>query len=158
MIHRHATRAARLQRIAKVGDAIAKSAELAASERRQNLFTQKERLETVERYCGEYSLIIRDRETSGQNIATLHMYREFSGWLTHLSQNQRNEVAQAEFLLEAALEEVREKRRFADALERAAEKSEKRAVRESRARDQQAMDGLVNPRPKSMLARRLHSK
>mgnify|MGYP006268099095 FL=1 len=158
MTSRHATRASRLQRIAKVGDALAKAAERAASERRENLLMQKDRLETVERYCADYGGMIRGRELSSQSVSSLRMYREFSGWLTQLSQNQQNEVAQAEFLLESALEEVREKRSFAKAVELAADKSGQMAASEVRVREQKTLDGLVRPQPRSGLACRLQRR
>jgi flagellar export protein FliJ len=76
-------------------------------------------------------------------VGSLRLYRDFSGWLTDLSQKQQNEVAQAEFLLEAALEEVREKRRFADALDRVAEKAGRAARREAEAEEQKTLDDMA---------------
>ncbi|NBO74522.1 MAG: hypothetical protein EBV29_07760, partial [Gammaproteobacteria bacterium] len=58
MSDRQRIRASRLQRIARVTDALAKSAEMVATERRQALATEQERLETVERYCGDYGDMI----------------------------------------------------------------------------------------------------
>lgn len=158
MTGRHAKRAARLQRIAKVGDALARSAEMTASERRRNLLAEQERLETVEHYCGDYVGIIRSRELAGQSSGSLRMYREFSGWLTELAQNQKNQVAQAEFLLEAAAEEARDKRSFVSALQRAAEKSGQSAEGEARALEQKTLDGLVRPRYGAALARGLQNR
>jgi flagellar export protein FliJ len=87
--------------------------------------------------------MVQEREAGTQSVGSLRLYRDFSGWLTELSQKQQNEVAQAEFLLEAALEEVREKRRFADALERVSEKTARAARREAEAEEQKTLDDMV---------------
>jgi flagellar biosynthesis chaperone FliJ len=155
---RHATRAARLQRIALVSDALARSAELTAAERRQVLLGEQERLETVERYASDYGGTIRTQEIAGQSVGSLRMYREFSGWLSGLAQDQQNQVAQAEFLLAAALEEAQGKRTFANALERAAEKSGQLAAKEARAAEQKVLDELVRPRSRTAVAWSLQSK
>lgn len=158
MSSRHATRAKRLQRIARVTDALAKSAEMVAAERRQALVSEQERLETVERYCGDYGGLIRDRELVGPNVASLRMYREFTGWLSSLSQDQKNKVAQAEFLFDAALEEAKRSRKFADAIEHVAAKSGQAATREVLLREQQSLDELTRPRVISRLASGLQPK
>jgi flagellar biosynthesis chaperone FliJ len=74
------------------------------------------------------------------------MYRDFSGWLTGLSEQQRSEVAQAEFLLEAALEEARSKRGFADAIEKVSERATRAAMQERAVEEQKTLDGLAQRR------------
>jgi flagellar export protein FliJ len=136
-------RAERLARITRIGETLAAVAEGAAADRRRTLFTEQDRLETVRNYLGDYGAMVQKREASMPTVSGLRLYRDFSGWLTELSQKQQNEVAQAEFLLEAALEEVREKRRFADALDRVSEKAGRAARREAEAEEQKTLDDMV---------------
>ena len=143
MSQRTRQRAARLARITRIGETLAAVAEGAAADRRRTLFTEQDRLETVRHYLGDYGAMVQEREAGTQSVGSLRLYRDFSGWLTELSQKQQNEVAQAEFLLEAALEEVREKRRFADALERVSEKTARAARREAEAEEQKTLDDMV---------------
>ena len=135
-------RAERLQRIARIGDTLAAVAEGAAGDRRRTLFIEQDRLETVKRYLGDYGSLVQERETAGQTVGSLRLYRNFSGWLTELSQKQQNEVEQAEFLLTAALEEVREKRRFADALDHVSDRVGRQARREAEAEEQKTLDDV----------------
>ncbi|MBM4239361.1 MAG: hypothetical protein FJ154_07480 [Gammaproteobacteria bacterium] len=158
MSTRQRIRASRLQRIARVTDALAKSAEMVATERRQALASEQERLETVERYCGDYGDMIVEGEKAGRTVGSLRLYRDFSGWLSTLSVDQKNKVAQAEFLFEAALEEAQGSRKFADAIDHAADKSRQVAVRETALRDQQILDGLFQARPMVRLASGLQRK
>lgn len=143
MTARSKERARRLQRIARIGDTLASVAEGAAAERRRALTAERERLETVQRYLGDYGALVQQRESAGSGVNSLRLYRDFSGWLADLSQNQQNEVAQAEFLLEAALHEVREKRGFADALDHAAERAKAVALREREAEQQKTLDEVA---------------
>jgi len=136
-------RADRLVRITRIGETFAAVAEGAAADRRRALFTEQDRLATVRNYLGDYGAMVEKREASTQTVGSLRLYRDFSGWLTDLSQKQENEVAQAEFLLEAALEEVREKRRFADALDRVSEKAGRAARREAETEEQKTLDDTV---------------
>lgn len=136
-------RADRLERIARIGDTLASVAEGAAADRRRTLFAEQNRLETVQRYLGDYGSLVEQRETAGQTVSSLRLYRDFSGWLTELSEKQQNEVAQAEFLLEAALEEVREKRRFADALEHVSDRAGRDARREAEKTEQKTLDEVA---------------
>jgi flagellar export protein FliJ len=142
MTDRASIRAARLTRVAKVGDALAKSAE-----------AEQERLETVRKYCGDYGQLAREREVAGQSVNSLRMYREFSGWLSTLSQDQLDRVAQAEFFLEAAVDEARGRRRFADAIDKAAAKSTKQAAVVEQRREQANLDELAGRRVASGLHR-----
>jgi flagellar export protein FliJ len=143
MSQRSRQRASRLARITRIGETLAAVAEGAAADRRRTLFTEQDRLETVQHYLGDYGAMVQQREAGTQSVGSLRLYRDFSGWLTDLSQKQQNEVAQAEFLLEAALEEVREKRRFADALDRVAEKAGRAARREAEAEEQKTLDDIA---------------
>ncbi len=152
MSNRQRIRASRLQRIAGVTDVLARSVETVATERRQALATEQERLETIERYCGDYGDMIVEGEKAGRTVGSLRLYRDFSGWLSTLSVDQRNKVAQAEYLFEAALEEAQGSRKFADAIDHAAEKSQQVAVREAALRAQQILDELFQARPSSRLA------
>ena len=158
MSERYVVRAKRLQRIAKVSDALAKSAEVEVSDRRQVLIAEQQRLETVERYAGDYGAVIRGQEQAAQRVASLRLYREFSSWLSGLAQDQKNQVVQAEFLLEAAMEEAQGKRNFANALERAAEKSGARAAAETLRLEQKILDGLPRRGLFAALARGLHAR
>lgn len=158
MSSRHVIRVKRLQRIARVTDALAKSAEMLAAERRQALVSEQERLETVERFCGDYGGLIRDREVAGPDVASLRMYREFAGWLSSLSQDQKNKVAQAEFLFDAALEEAKGSRNFADAIEHVAAKSGEAAKRETLLREQKSLDEMARPSAGGRLASGLQTK
>ncbi|MFN5010953.1 MAG: flagellar export protein FliJ [Gammaproteobacteria bacterium] len=133
-------RADRLQRIARVGDTLAVVAEGAAAERRRALATEQDRLGTVHRYLDDYGTLVTKHETAGQTVGGMRLYRSFAGWLTELSQKQQNEVAQAEFLLEAAIEDARERRRFADALEHASDRACREARQESESAEQKALD------------------
>ncbi|MFM8988888.1 MAG: flagellar FliJ family protein, partial [Alphaproteobacteria bacterium] len=140
MSARSRVRADRLERIAKIGDTLAAVAEGAAAERRRALSSEQDRLDTVRGYLDDYGTRVAQQEIAGQTVGSLRLYRDFSGWLTELSQKQQNEVAQAEFLLEAALEEARARRRFADALEHASDRAGREARRESEAEEQKALD------------------
>ena len=157
MSTRSGQRAQRLLRIARIGDTLASVAESAAAERRRALSAEQERLETVQRYLGDYGALVQQRESAGSGVASLRLYRNFSGWLADLSQNQTNEVAQAEFLLEAALEEVREKRGFADALDHAADRANAVARREREAEQQKTMDELAQRMRGGNLASKLQN-
>ena len=142
MTVRARVRADRLERIAKIGDKLAAVAEGEAAERRRALSTEQERLDTVRGYLDDYGTRVAQRERAGQTVGGLRLYRDFSIWLTELSHKQRNEVAQAEFLLEAALDDVRERRRFADALERVSDRAGREARRESETEAQKALDDV----------------
>jgi len=144
---RAARRAQRLQRVARIGDAVAKAAEAIVAQRRGELAVQEERLQVVENYCRDYAESTRRQETVGQNIVTWRNYRDFSGWLSQMSVAQRNEVAQAQFFVDAALDEALQKRNFARALENASERASNAAAREAAQREQKAMDALARPMP-----------
>jgi flagellar export protein FliJ len=144
---RAARRAQRLQRVARIGDAVAKAAEAIVAQRRGELAVQEERLQVVENYCRDYAESTRRQETVGQNIVTWRNYRDFSGWLSQMSVAQRNEVAQAQFFVDAALDEALQKRNFARALENASERASNAAAREAVQREQKAMDALARPMP-----------
>lgn len=143
MSSRSRQRAERLERIARIGETLAAVAEGAAADRRRALFAEQNRLDTVQRYIGDYGAMVQQREAASQRVGSLRLYREFSGWLTDLSEKQQNEVAQAEFLLEAALEEVREKRRFADALEHVSDRVGREARREAESEEQKTLDDVA---------------
>lgn len=136
-------RADRLERIARIGGTLAAVAEGAAAERRRALATEQDRLDTVHRYLDEYGAQVVERETLGETVIGLRLYRDFSGWLTELSRKQQNEVEQAGFLLEAALEDVRERRRFADALEHASDRAGEAARRVAESEEQKALDEVA---------------
>jgi flagellar export protein FliJ len=144
---RAARRAQRLQRVARIGDAVAKASEAIVAQRRGELAVQEERLQVVENYCRDYAESTRRQETVGQNIVTWRNYRDFSGWLSQMSVAQRNEVAQAQFFVDAALDEALQKRNFARALENASERAANAAAREAAQREQKAMDALARPMP-----------
>ena len=71
----------------------------------------------------------------------------FPVWLSQMSVAQRNEVAQAQFFVDAALEEAVQKRNFARAIENASDRASKAATREATQREQKAMDALARPMP-----------
>jgi len=146
MSERSRQRANRLARVTRIGETLAAVAEEAAADRRRTLLAEQDRLETVRHYLEDYGAMVQQREASTQTVSRLRLYWDFSGWLTDLSQKQENEVAQAEFLLEAALEEVREKKRFADALDRVSEKASRIAHREAAAEEQKTLDEMVQQR------------
>jgi flagellar export protein FliJ len=147
MSDRAAKRAVRLQRVARIGDAVARASEAIVAQRRGELAVQEERLNVVENYCRDYAESTRRQETAGQNIVTWRNYRDFSGWLSQMSVAQKNEVAQAQFFVDAALEEAMQKRNFARALENASERAASAAAREATQREQKAMDALARPMP-----------
>ena len=147
MSDRTARRAQRLQRVARIGDAVAKASEAIVAQRRSELAVQEERLQVVENYCRDYAESTRRQETVGQNIVTWRNYRDFSGWLSQMSVAQRNEVAQAQFFVDAASDEALQKRNFARALENASERADAAAAREAAQREQKAMDALARPTP-----------
>jgi flagellar biosynthesis chaperone FliJ len=64
-----------------------------------------------------------------------------------MSVAQRNEVAQAQFFVDAASDEALQKRNFARALENASERADAAAAREAAQREQKAMDALARPMP-----------
>jgi flagellar export protein FliJ len=144
---RAAKRAQRLQRVARIGDAVAKASEAIVAQRRGELAVHEERLQVVENYCRDYAESTRRQETAGQNIVTWRNYRDFSGWLSQMSVAQRNEVAQAQFFVDAAVDEALQKRNFARALENASERAANAAAREAVQREQKAMDALARPMP-----------
>ncbi len=143
MSNKQAKRAQRLQRIARIGDAVAKAAEAVVTQRRSELLAQEQRLAVVEEYCRDYAQSTRDRESAPTSIVTWRQYREFSGWLSTMSVTQRNEVAQAQFMVDSALEEALQKRNFARALENASDRAEAIAAREAATLEQKAMDALA---------------
>ena len=147
MSDRAAKRAQRLQRVARIGDAVAKASEAIVAQRRGELAVHEERLQVVENYCRDYAESTRRQETAGQNIVTWRNYRDFSGWLSQMSVAQRNEVAQAQFFVDAAMDEALQKRNFARALENASERAANAAAREAAQREQKAMDALARPMP-----------
>ena len=147
MSDRAAKRAQRLQRVARIGDAVAKASEAIVAQRRGELAVHEERLHVVENYCRDYAESTRRQETAGQNIVTWRNYRDFSGWLSQMSVAQRNEVAQAQFFLDAAVDEALQKRNFARALDNASERAAHAAAREVAQREQKAMDALARPMP-----------
>ena len=147
MSDRAARRAQRLQRVARIGDAVAKASEAIVAQRRGELAVQEDRLQVVENYCRDYAESTRRQETVGQNIVTWRNYRDFSGWLSQMSVAQRNEVAQAQFFVDAALDEALQKRNFARAIENASERASSAAAREAAQREQKAMDALARPMP-----------
>jgi flagellar export protein FliJ len=147
MSDRAAKRAARLQRVARIGDAVAKASEAIVAQRRSELAVQEDRLNVVENYCRDYAESTRRQEAAGQNIVTWRNYRDFSGWLSQMSVAQKNEVAQAQFFVDAALEEAMQKRNFARALENASDRAASVAAREAAQREQKAMDALARPMP-----------
>lgn len=147
MSDRAVRRAQRLQRVARIGDAVAKASEAVVAQRRGELAVQEERLQVVENYCRDYAESTRRQETVGQSIVTWRNYRDFSGWLSQMSVAQRNEVAQAQFFVDAALDEALQKRNFARALENASERAANAAAREAAQREQKAMDALARPMP-----------
>ncbi len=147
MSDRAAKRAQRLQRVARIGDAVAKASEAIVAQRRGELAVHEERLQVVENYCRDYAESTRRQETAGQNIVTWRNYRDFSGWLSQMSVAQRNEVAQAQFFVDAAVDEALQKRNFARALENASERAANAAAREAVQREQKAMDALARPMP-----------
>lgn len=147
MSDRAAKRAQRLQRVARIGDAVAKASEAIVAQRRGELAVHEERLQVVENYCRDYAESTRRQETAGQNIVTWRNYRDFSGWLSQMSVAQRSEVAQAQFFLDAAVDEALQKRNFARALENASERAANAAAREAAQREQKAMDALARPMP-----------
>ena len=147
MSDRAARRAQRLQRVARIGDAVAKASEAIVAQRRGELAVQEDRLQVVENYCRDYAESTRRQETVGQNIVTWRNYRDFSGWLSQMSVAQRNEVAQAQFFVDAALDEALQKRNFARALENASERASNAAAREAVQREQKDMDALARPMP-----------
>jgi flagellar export protein FliJ len=147
---KQAQRALRIGRIARIGDAVAKASEAFVAQRRSDLNAQQERLSVVENYCRDYARLTEDREMAGQSVTVWRNYREFSGWLSQMSVAQRNEVAQAQFLLDAAADEALQKRNFAKALGKAADRAESAARREAERAEQQALDALVRPRPEGL--------
>ena len=147
MSDRAAKRAQRLQRVARIGDAVAKASEAIVAQRRGELAVHEERLQVVENYCRDYAESTRRQEASGQNVVTWRNYRDFSGWLSQMSVAQRNEVAQAQFFVDAAVDEALQKRNFARALENASERAVNAAAREAAQREQKAMDALARPMP-----------
>lgn len=142
MSDKHAKRAQRLQRIARIGDALAKAAEAVVSQRRGELAAHEQRLAVVEEYCRDYASSTREQEAAPTSIVTWRQYREFSGWLSDMSVTQRNEVAQAKFMVDSAFEEALKKRNFARALENASDRAAAVATREANAQEQRAMDAL----------------
>jgi len=139
---KQAERAARIGRIARIGDAVAKASEAFVAQRRSDLDAQQQRLSVVENYCRDYARLTEDREVAAQSVAVWRSYREFSGWLSQMSVAQRHEVAQAQFLLEAAADEAAQKRNFAKALAKAAGRAETAARKEADRAEQQALDAL----------------
>ena len=84
MSDRAARRASRLQRVARIGDAVAKASEAIVAQRRSELAVQEERLQVVETYCQDYAESTRRQEASGQNVVTWRNYRDFSAWLSQM--------------------------------------------------------------------------
>jgi flagellar biosynthesis chaperone FliJ len=142
---RQAGRAKRLRRIERIGDAVARASEAAWLQRRNELQEQKDRLSTVAGYCGDYARRTTDLEARGTDIMSLRLYRDFSGWLSQVQNDQSNAVAQAEFLADAAAEEAAVKRTFARSLEQAATRAATLATQERARAEQKQLDALARP-------------
>ncbi|MEY3466447.1 MAG: hypothetical protein RL603_2047 [Pseudomonadota bacterium] len=144
-MNRQAARAKRLQRIERIGDAIARASEATWLQRRSELQEQRDRLSTVAGYCGDYARRTTDIEARGTDILSLRLYRDFSGWLSTVQNDQTNAVAQAEFLADAAADEAAAKRTFARSLEQAATRAATVARQELARVEQKQLDALGRP-------------
>lgn len=152
MSDRAARRSARLARIAKVGDTFARVAESAWSARLASLRAEQQRLSAVTDYCQDYAALSMQRETEARHIMAWRQSRDFSNWLAQLSVEQERKVAQAEFLVEAAAEEVAKKRGFARALNTIADKAAGQLKRQVAVREQRELEALWRPAERSDLA------
>lgn len=152
MTERSQRRAARLTRIAKVGDTFARVAESAWAARLANLRTEQQRLSAVADYCQDYAALSVEREAEARHIMAWRQSRNFSNWLAQLSVEQERKVAQAEFLVEAAAEEVAKKRGFAKALNLIADKAAGEVRREAAEREQRELEALWRPTEHAQLA------
>lgn len=152
MSDRSQRRAARLTRIAKVGDTFARVAETAWAGRLANLRSEQQRLSAVAGYCQDYAALSVQREMEARHVLAWRQSRDFSNWLAQLSVEQERKVAQAEFLVEAAAEEVAKKRGFAKALNLIADKADRQVRRKAADREQRELEALWRPADRSDLA------
>lgn len=152
MSERQQRRAARLTRIAKVGDTFARVAESAWASRLSNLRAEQQRLSAVADYCQDYAALSVRREGEARHVMAWRQSRDFSNWLAQLSVEQERKVAQAEFLVEAAAEEVAQKRGFARALNLIADKASTEVRRQQAAKEQRELEALWRPTGRADLA------
>ena len=146
------TRAQRLHRVAHVGDVLARVAEAALVERQTDLQAKQDRLNTIKAYQAEYLDLTGQRLQTMTSAATLMLYRNFTVWLDQIEVNQEQELSQAQFMVEAASEEVAQRRGFARALEQVADRATAVcAVREEKMAQQQ-LEELAGSRQSSGLA------
>jgi flagellar biosynthesis chaperone FliJ len=152
MTERLQRRTARLTRIAKVGDTFARVAESVWAARLSALRAEQQRLSAVAHYCQDYAALSVEREAEARHIMAWRQSRDFSNWLAQLSVEQERKVAQAEFLVEAAAEEVAKKRGFARALNLIADKAASELRRQAANREQRELEALWRPAESSHLA------
>lgn len=152
MSDRAARRARRLGRIAKVGDTFAKVAESGWAARLASLRAEQQRLSAVTDYCQDYAALSVEREAQARHVLAWRQSRDFSNWLAQLSVEQERKVAQAEFLVEAAAEEVAKKRSFARALNTIADKASTQVRQNMARREQRELEALWRPAEHADLA------
>ena len=135
-----------------MGDTFARVAESAWATRLAALRAEQQRLSAVTDYCQDYAALSVAREAEARHIMAWRQSRDFSNWLAQLSVEQERKVAQAEFLVEAAAEEVAKKRGFARALNLIADKAGSQVRRQAAEREQRELEALWRPAESSDLA------
>lgn len=152
MSDRSRRRATRMGRIAKIGDTFARVAEAGWAARLATLRAEQQRLSAVADYCQDYAALSIEREAQARHVLAWRQTRDFSNWLAQLSVEQERKVAQAEFLVEAAAEEVAKKRGFARALNMIADKAAAEVRRDVARREQRELEALWRPAERADLA------
>jgi len=146
MSSRLGQRALRLQRIARVGDTLAKVAEGDWAQRLADVRAQQERLGVVTNYCQDYAQLSSEREVISRDVLDWRRFREFSTWLYKVSVDQEREVSQAEFLSDAAAEHAAQKRGFARALQHVADRASQQSAHQVAVEEQQSLEALWRPK------------
>lgn len=136
-------RAQRLKKLARVGDVLARVAEAAWAERRVEFDEKQNRLAVIQGYQGEYLQLSESKLAVASSVSTLQLYRNFSVWLTSVEENQSLELAQAQFMVDTAAEEVAQKRGFARGLDNIAHRAALKARIEKDKIDQQTLEELA---------------
>lgn len=135
-------RARRLARIAEVSALMAEAARVEALRRQDEQRKSEAKLQLIQRYNGEYSLLSTAREAEATSVAAILSHRSFAGWLGQLADQQQEDLVRAVGLTERALAEATAKRIHARSLGAVAAKARLSARKEAERREQRQLDDL----------------
>jgi flagellar export protein FliJ len=139
-----AQKAKRLQRLAEVGDLLARVSEGAWAERQAELGATEQKLKVIVEYQADYSTMAERKALQQPTVGALLLYRNFSAWLGGVGEEQQRQVEQARLLADAAAEEMATRRSFAKSLQHVAGAAADAARRDRDKREQAELDDLAS--------------